>query len=260
MLLGEIAGHRPRRNDMADREHWFEDLASHMKAAYLRYSFTKGTVQEVDYILEATRASAGSSFIDVGCGPGRHSLELARRGMHVRGIDVSQDFVDIAQQRAAEESLTNAEFIRLDARSLRDEADLHQRFDFAICLCQGAFGLMVDDRQDVQILKGIRKSLKPNGLLVLSAFNAYFSVKHHDGADFDVLGGVSHETTDIRNDLGEVKNVDLWTGCYTPRELRLVFDVAGFDVENISSVEPGCYSAASCSTELPEFLVIAKSR
>ena len=119
---------------------------------------------------------------------------------------------------------------------------------------------MVDDRQDVQILKGIRKSLKPNGLLVLSAFNAYFSVKHHDGADFDVLGGVSHETTDIRNDLGEVKNVDLWTGCYTPRELRLVFDVAGFDIENISSVEPGCYSAASCSTELPEFLVIAKSR
>jgi SAM-dependent methyltransferase len=180
--------------------------------------------------------------------------------MHVRGIDVSQDFVDIAQQRAAEESLTNAEFIRLDARSLGDEADLQQRFDFAICLCQGAFGLMVDDRQDVQILKGIRKSLKPNGLLVLSAFNAYFSVKHHDGADFDVLGGVSHETTDIRNDLGEVKNVDLWTGCYTPRELRLVFDVAGFDIENISSVEPGCYSAASCSTELPEFLVIAKSR
>jgi len=101
MLLGEIAGRRRRRNDMADREHWFEDLASHMKAAYLRYSFTKGTVQEVDYILEATRATVGSFFIDVGCGPGRHSLELARRGMHVRGIDVSQDFVDIAQQDAA---------------------------------------------------------------------------------------------------------------------------------------------------------------
>ena len=245
---------------MADREHWFEDLASHMKAAYLRYSFTKGTVQEIDYILEATRATVGSSFIDVGCGPGRHSLELARRGMHVRGIDVSQDFVDIAQQRAAKESLNNAEFMRLDARSLCDEDSLHNRFDFAICLCQGAFGLMVDDRHDVEILKGIRNCLKPKGVLVLSAFNAYFSVKHHGDAKFDVLGGVSHETTDIRNDLGEVKNVDLWTGCYTPRELRLVFDVAGFDIENISSVEPGCYSAASCSTELPEFLVIAKSR
>ena len=69
---------------MTSREHWFEDLASHMKAAYLRYSFTKGTVQEVDFIVEATGAVAGNSFIDVGCGPGRHSLELALRGMHVR--------------------------------------------------------------------------------------------------------------------------------------------------------------------------------
>jgi len=260
MLLGEIAGRRRRHNDMADREHWFEELASHMKAAYLRYSFTKGTVQEVDYILEATRATVGSSFIDVGCGPGRHSLELARRGMHVRGIDVSQDFVDIAQQDAANESLNNAEFMRIDARALQVEPSLHDNFDFAICLCQGAFGLMVDDRQDVEILKGIRKCLKPNGVLVLSAFNAYFSVKHHGDAEFDVLGGVSHETTDIRNDQGEVKKVDLWTGCYTPRELRLVFDIAGFDIVSISSVEPGQYSAAVCSTELPEFLVIAKSR
>jgi len=57
-----------------------------------------------------------------------------------------------------------------------------------------------------------------------------------------------------------VKQVDLWTGCYTPRELRLVFNLAGFDILSISSVEPGHYSGAECSTELPEFLVVAKSR
>lgn len=245
---------------MTIREHWFEDLASHMKAAYLRYSFTKGTVQEVEFILESTGAVAGNSFIDVGCGPGRHSLELARRDMCVHGIDVSQDFIDIAQHQANKESLTDAEFSRVDARALQSEFALHSKFDFAICLCQGAFGLMVDDRQDVEILKGIRKCLKRNGVLVLSAFNAYFSVKHHEGADFDVLAGVSHETTDIRNDQGEVKRVDLWTGCYTPRELRLVFDLAGYDIVSVSSVEPGQYSLAKCSTELPEFLVIAKSR
>ena len=100
MLLGEIVGRRPRRDDMTGREHWFEDLASHMKTAYLRYSFTKGTMQEVDFILAATRAAIGSSFIDVGCGPGRHSIELARRGMQVQGIDVSQDFIDIASRHA----------------------------------------------------------------------------------------------------------------------------------------------------------------
>ena len=245
---------------MSDRDHWFEDLASHMKDAYLRYSFTKGTTQEVDYILETTGAKVGSAFIDVGCGPGRHSLELARRGMQVTGIDVSQDFIDIAQRSAAAEYLSNANFQRLDARDLINHASLHAKFDFAICLCQGAFGLMVDDQQDVEILAGIRRSLKDQGVLVLSAFNAYFSVKHHGDAEFDALSGVSHETTDIRNELGEVKSVDLWTGCYTPRELRLVFNLAGFDILSISSVEPGQYSNADCSTESPEFLVVAKSR
>ena len=245
---------------MSDRDHWFEDLASHMKDAYLRYSFTKGTSQEVDFILATTGAEDGSSFIDVGCGPGRHSLELARRGMRVTGIDVSQDFIEIAQRNSAAESLVSAEFLRLDARDLINHAPLHAKFDFAICLCQGAFGLMIDDQHDVEILAGIRRSLKVNGVLVLSAFNAYFSVKHHADAEFDALRGVSHETTDIRNEIGEVKIVDLWTGCYTPRELRLVFNLAGFDILIISSVEPGQYSNAECSTELPEFLVVAKSR
>jgi SAM-dependent methyltransferase len=180
--------------------------------------------------------------------------------MCVTGIDVSQDFIDIAQRNSAAELLVSAEFLRLDARDLINHAPLHAKFDFAICLCQGAFGLMIDDQQDVEILAGIRRSLKDNGVLVLSAFNAYFSVKHHADAEFDALSGVSHETTDIRNELGEVKNVDLWTGCYTPRELRLVFNLAGFDILNISSVEPGQYSNAECSTELPEFLVVAKSR
>jgi SAM-dependent methyltransferase len=171
-----------------------------------------------------------------------------------------KDFIDIAQRNSAAESLFNAEFQRLDARDLINHASLHAKFDFAICLCQGAFGLMVDDQQDVEILAGIRRSLKDQGVLVLSAFNAYFSVKHHGDAEFDALSGVSHETTDIRNELGEVKSVDLWTGCYTPRELRLVFNLAGFDILSISSVEPGQYSNADCSTESPEFLVVAKSR
>lgn len=260
MLRGVTAGLQRRRNEMSDRIHWFEDLASHMKDAYLRYSFTKGTNQEVDFILKVTGAAIGSAFIDVGCGPGRHSLELARRGMHVTGIDVSQDFIDIAQKNSAAEFRSNTEFLRLDARDLINHASLHAKFDFAICLCQGAFGLMIDDQHDVEILAGIRRSLKEQGVLVLSAFNAYFSVKHHGDADFDALSGVSHETTEIRNELGEVKNVDLWTGCYTPRELRLVFNLAGFDILSISSVEPGRYSNAECSTELPEFLVVAKSR
>ena len=37
-------------------QHWFEPIADHLGSAYLRYSFTKGTVQEVDFLMEAMEA------------------------------------------------------------------------------------------------------------------------------------------------------------------------------------------------------------
>ena len=260
MPRGVTVGLRLRLDAMSNFQHWFEDLASHMKSAYLRYSFTKGTIQEVDFIIESTTVQPGNRVLDVGCGPGRHSLEFARRGFDVVGIDVSAEFVDIARKQAETESLKGCSFIKTDARDLGTNVQLHDSFDLAICLCQGAFGLMIDDRQDIDILTGIRSCLTRSGVIVLSAFNAYYSVKHHEDATFDALRGISHELTEIRNEQGEIKAVDLWTGCYTPRELRMVFDRSGFDIVSISGVEPGQYSLAECSINLPEFLVVARAR
>jgi hypothetical protein len=53
------------------------------------------------------------------------------------------------------------------------------------------------------------------------------------------------------------RTVDLWTGCYTPRELRLLLAAHGFAVDSISSVEPGAYGSGAATIESPEFLVIA---
>ncbi|MFM7490244.1 MAG: class I SAM-dependent methyltransferase, partial [Actinomycetota bacterium] len=94
--------------------HWFEPLADHMGEAYLRYSFTKGTRQEVDFLWDALQLVAGARVLDVGCGPGRHALELARRGAVVHGIDIAQRFVGIGQTAAATENL-DVTFERGDA-------------------------------------------------------------------------------------------------------------------------------------------------
>jgi SAM-dependent methyltransferase len=229
--------------------HWFEPMADHMGSAYLRYSFTKGTVQEVDHIISMLNLKAGMRVLDVGCGPGRHAYELARRGITVHGIDISQTFVDLANESAP----PGATFERMDARALTFEAE----FDAAICLCQGAFGLMTANGQDVDVLKGIRRALKDGGGLALSAFNAYFAVKYFEQASFNAGTGVSHEVTEIRNQEGAAQTVDLWTGCYTPRELRLMLSVCDFEPHSISSVDPGGYVEGPATTESSEFLVVA---
>ena len=93
--------------------------------------------------------------------------------------------------------------------------------------------------------------------MALTAFSSYFVLKHWEGADFDADTGVNHERTEIRNESGDVVETSLWTGCYTPRELRLLLGATGFNVITISSVEPGAYTSAPATTESPEYLVVA---
>ena len=231
-------------------DHWFEPIAEHLGSAYLRYSFTKGTVQEVDHIIEALDLRPGVRVLDVGCGPGRHAHELARRGIAAHGIDISERFVELAAQNAPE----GATFERLDARSMPFDAE----FDAVICLCQGAFGLMTTDGGDDAVIAGMARALRPGGRLALSAFNAYFAVRYHEAATFDADAGVAHERTDVRDPDGTAIEVELWTGCYTPRELRLLLARHGLDIQRISSVEPGVYGDDPPTTESPEFLVIAR--
>lgn len=238
--------------------HWFEPIADHLSEAYLRYSFTKGTRQEIDHLVAALGLTHGSRVLDVGCGPGRHAHELARRGVVVHGIDISSTFVEIARRDVPADAPVQPTFDRMDARDLEDADDLAGSFDAVICLCQGAFGLMTASGDDERVVRGMARVLAPGGLLALSAFNAYFAVRYHDGATFDAESGVSHELTEVRDPSGRVRQVDLWTGCYTPRELRLLLDRAGLGVERISSVEPGRYEDVAPTVESPEFLVIAR--
>ncbi|MEQ1788198.1 MAG: class I SAM-dependent methyltransferase [Acidimicrobiales bacterium] len=241
---------------MSDRpDHWFEPVADHLGAAYLRYSFTKGTDQEVAFLVEALSLVPGMRVLDVGCGPGRHAHALARRGIEVVGLDISQRFVDLATAGAP----PGATFRRADARAL----DLHAEFDAAISLCQGAFGLTGGPGApldgDGAVLGGMARALRPGGRLAVSAFSAYFQLRYLEEHDrFDADAGVNHERTEVRDEAGAVAEVDLWTTCFTPRELRLLAAACELEVEHLWSVTPGAYAATPPRTDLPELLLLAR--
>lgn len=245
--------------------HWFEPVADHLGEAYLRYSFTKGTVTEVDSLLELTGLPVGASVLDVGCGPGRHSLELASRGYEVVGVDISATFVDLAREAATERGITTAQFEVGDARNL----NYSDRFDLVISLCQGAFGLTggptegggraASEELDEPVLAGMARALKPGGTVVVSAFSAYFQVRFEEQTDsFDAELGVNEELTTIRNVEGEEQEVRLWTTCYTPRELRLLARAVGLTPTGVFGVAPGRYRPDAPRTDCPEFLLVAK--
>ncbi len=241
--------------------HWFEKIADHVGAAYLRYSFTKGTEQEVAFLVEVLGLQPGDRVLDVGCGPGRHAHALGRRGVEVVGVDIAARFVELARQGAP----AGVTFLRHDARHLTFESE----FDAAISLCQGAFGLAggtdapapapapaVDP--DLPVLEGMARAVRPGGRVAFSAFSAYFQVRFlEDTDDFDADRGVNHERTVVLDERGDPMETDLWTSCFTPRELRLLAASAGLTVDGIYSVTPGRYGANPPDLDHPELLVLA---
>jgi len=255
--------------------HWFEDLAEHMGPAYLRYSFTKGTTSEVDFLMSVLNLHPGERLLDVGCGPGRHVLEFARRGIHVVGVDISERFVDVGTEMARRAGLDERiRFLRADARSLHSDAATGSSpldplpeapFDAAISLCQGAFGLggpsAAEDPQnlaaDEGVLAGMNSLLRPGGRLAVSAFSSYFQVRWLESGDvFDAASGINVESTEVRDPQGRLAAASLWTTCYTPRELRLIAERVGIVVDAVHSVAPGAYAAAEPTTDSQEFLLL----
>ena len=238
---------------------WFNPIAAHLGRTYWApdtgrtMAFTKGTEQEVDFVVGALGLEPGQRILDVGCGPGRHALALARRGFDVTGIDLSPDFVALAADAAAREDLS-ARFAVLDVRELAFAGE----FDAALCLCQGGFGLL-GGRDEVAVFGRIVRAVRAGGGIAVSAFHAPFAVRHLEaGETFDPATGVLHEVATVRNEAGEERPFDLWTTCFTARELALLATLNGVEVAGIHGVTPGAYRATPPTLDDPELLLVGR--
>lgn len=239
--------------------HWFQPVARFLGADYLRHAFTKGTAREVEFLVGALDLEAGQRLLDVGCGPGRHALELAAQGIDVTGVDISADFIAIAQAEAERRGV--ADHCRFEIGDVR-ELDRHEEFDAVISLCQGGFGLLGgpggSTDADVDVLRRMATALRPGGRLAVSAFSAYFAARHLEvGEEIDVGDGVLHEVSQVRGPANEERPFDLWTTLFTSRELRLMARNADLTVDAIHGVTPGKYAATPPTIDDPELLLLA---
>ncbi len=232
---------------------YYKEIGNFLRESYLDYSFTKGTPHEVDFLIETFELPKGANILDIGCGVGRHSLELARRGYQTTGIDISDGFIEVAQMVAQKENL-RANFYVQDARELEFE----NTFDAAICLCEGAFGLAGDEAGHRKILKNIYQSLKPNSTFILTALNALMGIRNADQKNYDPLTLTSTHHEVIKSPKGETREVTFYSTAFTYRELKWLLQDAGFEVINCYGCIAGDFRRKALGFEDFEIMMIAK--
>lgn len=147
----------------------------------------ENTIRHCNFIEDVLKPSKHAKILDLACGPGRHSIELAKRGYKVTGFDYSEFFLNKA--RAFEKEVdANVRFVQGDMREL----PFQNEFDIAINMFT-SFGYFQKEEDHLKVLKGVAKSLKLGGKFLLDVINREWLVRHFQakgwekGADFLLL-------------------------------------------------------------------------
>ena len=139
---------------------------------------------EVEKIVSLLRIEPGTRILDLCCGVGRHSLELARRGFQVTGVDRTQLYLDIASKQAGAEGL-KVEFVQDDMRTFC----WPDAFDVVVNLLT-SFGYFEDPEEDRQVVMNVYRSLKPHGVFLLDMMGKEVLARNFRDRDWHEEDGV----------------------------------------------------------------------
>lgn len=249
---------------------WYESLFENYAHKYDKEPFVQGTAGECDFIEREIGRDRSRKIIDIGCGTGRHSIELAKRGYAVTGVDLSESQLARAREKAAEQGV-RVVFERHDARSLPFEGV----FDLAIMLCEGGFSLMETDEMNFEILKNATKALKDTGNLIFTALNGLFPLFHSvnefyksaqkEGqsqckeCSFDLMTFRDRNTVVFEDDAGNKKELKCNERYYVPSEITWLLKTLGFGKIDIYGAKLGAFSRNDrLTTDDFEMLVVAE--
>jgi SAM-dependent methyltransferase len=249
---------------------WYESLFEDYGKNYDKEVFVQGTTGECDFLEKELGFNKTARILDIGCGTGRHTLELTGRGYTVVGVDLSDSQLKRAREKASARNL-DVVFHKHDARALPFSCE----FDLAMMICEGGFPLMETDEMNYQILQSAARALKPGGKLIFTTLNGLFPLFHSvkdflasavkEGnattADlsFDLMTFREHSTTSMQDDHGNTKELQCNERYYVPSEITWLLKSLGFATIGIFGAKLGAFSRNDhLTTEDFEMLVVAE--
>jgi SAM-dependent methyltransferase len=214
---------------------WFLDLYDEfrMRTGFGRVS-EEETWKDVDFICDVLDLHEGAKVLDLFCGTGRHSLELARRGYLSTGIELNPGYLELGKQSS--KGIANApKFIQGDVRYV----DFGEGYDAVIVMFQ-SFGYF-SDREDISVLSKIFDALKPKGRFLIEILNRDWILKNFveiqeniiDGIrviekrEFDVLTSRNNFVIQRHEKDGIVTKVGSWR-MYSAHEIKNILEGIGF--------------------------------
>lgn len=243
-LLEEKKARPMRAEKPADarRANWCVDTFTEEYLRTLPKNLHAQTERDVTFILKSLGVRKGGRILDLACGFGRHSIELAKRNFEVAGLDLSLPLLQRALGEAQRRSLS-IKFIHGDMRELNFAAIFDACFSW-----QTSFGFF-DDRTNMRVLKGVHRALKPGGRFLVDVVNRDYVVAEMpsrtwwEGVDcvfleeveFDHHSSTLHtKRSFIYEDGSPPQEFSSYIRLYSLHEMRRIMEAAGFEVLEIS--------------------------
>ena len=205
------------------------------------------TRNEVDFLVEALALKKGARVLDIGCGVGRHCIELAKRGYECTGIDFNESAI-VASSEAAADAGVRPSFVELDMKEL----EAQESYDGAYCFFT-SFGYF-SDKENKEVASRFANALKPGGRVLIdtlvteSLFPVFQqfrwrwadesrTVRVLQESKWDPVGGRVNTEWSFVRESGPVETARSSLRVYSYKELHALLLDAGFS--NVQGVETG---------------------
>ncbi|MFA6458969.1 MAG: class I SAM-dependent methyltransferase [Candidatus Paceibacterota bacterium] len=170
-------------NSKINKDWWKDTFGQEYFDAWSTLYSDSRTKQEVDFVIDELQLKKDDKLLDIPCGQGRHSLEFARRGIQVTGVDYSPVLLKIANEQVKKEALS-VHFKKLDARDFH----LPDKFN-AVVVLGNSFGYF-DDGDNEKFIRNISNQMEKGSRLILDLANTVGMLKHgNTGQEIQIPNG-----------------------------------------------------------------------